>query len=236
MVMPLYCIVLKQTPILEQLQLEEALLRTDTRNFCIINYGSPRSIVMGISGQADQMLDRELVQRDQIPVIQRFSGGGTVVVDESTLFVSFLFSKQTLPIASYPEPILRWSAALYAQAWQIPGFALRENDYAIAAHKCGGNAQYIQKDRWLHHTTFLWDYSEENMRYLKMPERQPHYRQKREHKDFLCRLKDHAPSQEWLVEKLWGALGNVKPFYIEPLDPKTLVFGPHRKATTLLNI
>ena len=37
-------------PILEQLQLEEALFRADQRNWCLLNSGSPPAIVMGISG------------------------------------------------------------------------------------------------------------------------------------------------------------------------------------------
>ena len=42
---------LRHFPILEQLKMEEALLRSDNRNWCIINQGSPVSIVMGISGK-----------------------------------------------------------------------------------------------------------------------------------------------------------------------------------------
>ena len=42
---------LRGFPILEQLQLEERLLRTTQRNWCLINQGtSPPAIVMGISG------------------------------------------------------------------------------------------------------------------------------------------------------------------------------------------
>ena len=42
---------LRQVPILQQLRLEEALLRADDSNWCILNDGSPTpAIVMGISG------------------------------------------------------------------------------------------------------------------------------------------------------------------------------------------
>lgn len=30
----------------------------------------------------------------------------------------------------------------------------------------GGNAQSITKDRWVHHTSFLWDFDPANMDYL----------------------------------------------------------------------
>ena len=45
---------------------------------------------------------------------------------------------------------------------------MRENDYLFGFHKIGGNAQSIIKDRWVHHTSFLWDYKPERMRYLQV--------------------------------------------------------------------
>ncbi len=186
----LHLIQLKGVPISEQLELEEKLLRHETQNFCVINQEPDRAIVMGISGKEEHLLEMDLVKRDGIPVLRRFSGGGTVILDESSLMISFIFAKKEIPVTPFPEPILRWSADLYKAAWQIPGFALRENDYVIHDKKCGGNAQYIKKDRWLHHTSFLWDYKNENMKYLKLPEKRPNYRLSRSHGDFLCKLKD----------------------------------------------
>ncbi len=224
----LHWIDLSGMPIFEQLQLEEALLRTDTRSFCIVNRGSPRSIVLGISSKAEELVDVERAQRDQIPLIKRFSGGGTVIVDEQTLFVTFIMAKGDLDVPAFPEPILRWSAELYRQAWNIPGFALRENDYVIGEKKCGGNAQYIKKDRWVHHTSFLWDFSDENMSYLHLPSKRPTYRQDRSHKDFLTPLKDHASDPKMLTLQLKESL--VKRLYIEPFDWKTMDKIPHRQA------
>lgn len=187
---------------------------------------------MGISGQPESLIDLKRASSDQIPLIKRFSGGGTVIVDESTLFITFIFNKNDLDLAPFPEPILRWSGDLYSNAWQIPGFRLRENDYAIEEKKCGGNAQYIKKDRWLHHTSFLWDYSEENMSYLLLPAKRPAYRQDRTHKDFLTRLKPYFPQAQTLVERLKTEL--VKRFYISDFNLKSWNQEPHRKATLQL--
>ena len=50
------------------------------------------------------------------------------------------------------------------------------SDYVFGTHKFGGNAQSITKNRWIHHTSFLWDYDVRNMAYLKLPKRAPEYR------------------------------------------------------------
>ncbi|HSX12840.1 MAG TPA: lipoate--protein ligase family protein [Chlamydiales bacterium] len=229
----IHLIELQNVPIFEQLQIEEALLRTDTRNFCVINYGSPKAIVMGISGQAEKLLHVPLVQQDQIPVIRRFSGGGTVVVDEETLFITFIFSKNALDVSPFPESIMRWSADLYADAWNIPGFSLLENDYIIQDKKCGGNAQYIQKDRWLHHTSFLWNYHQENMAYLQLPSKRPKYRQDRGHVDFLCTLRNVGSIPE-LIDRLKSAI--VKRFKVQKLDPKEIEVQPHRQSVVYTHL
>jgi lipoate-protein ligase A len=225
---------LQNVPIFEQLQIEEALLRTDERSFCILNFGSPRAIVMGISGEPNQLLDIPKVREQNVLVIKRFSGGGTVVVDDDTLFVTFIISKKDLAIPGYPEPILNWSADLYRQAWQIPDFHLRENDYCIGNRKCGGNAQYMRKERWIHHTSFLWDYQIENMKLLLLPPKRPAYRADRSHDDFLCRLSSCGSSMKERIEQLKNEL--VKRFYIRPFALSSLEKKEHRQATTLIRL
>ena len=53
---PLYLIRLQQSPIFHQLQIEEALLRLTTKNWCIMNDGSSPAVIFGISGKPDQHL------------------------------------------------------------------------------------------------------------------------------------------------------------------------------------
>jgi len=197
---------LSHYPIYDQLLLEEALLRTDDRNWCIINDGSPTAIVLGISGKKEELIDCSRAEKDRIPLIKRFSGGGTVIVDKNTIFVTFICQKEMHDFPAYPEPILRWHETLYRDVFDHAHFHLRENDFVIADKKCGGNAQYIKKDRWLHHTSFLWDYCPDNMSYLLLPKKTPQYRQARSHSDFLCRLCDYFPSKEMLLDNLKNTL------------------------------
>lgn len=72
-----------------------------------------------------------------------------------------------------------------------PAFTLNEHDYCLGARKFAGNAQAISRERFVHHTSILWSFKEENMRLLTLPEKRPAYRADRKHEDFLTPLKDH---------------------------------------------
>ncbi len=228
---PFYLLHLKGMPIFSQLQLEEALLRQDTRNFCIINEGSPTAIVMGISGKTEELIDVPKARSLNVPIIKRFSGGGTVIVDEETLFITFICQKSSHSFPAYPEPILKWSASLYAEAF--PFISLQENDYVIGIKKCGGNAQYIKKDRWLHHTSFLWNFKPSHMELLLHPKKTPLYRKERSHTDFLTPLSCHSPSKDLWINSFKDTLrSNYE--VIDMLEKDLPCRGAHRQSTTLV--
>jgi lipoate---protein ligase len=234
----LHILKLAHIPILQQLQWEEALLRVDSRNWCILNRGSPPAIVMGISGQAQQLIQLKKLQQAPIPLIRRFSGGGTVVVDENTLFVTFICQKADLAhsVSPFPRPLMQWTAELYRPLFSNHPFQLQENDYVLGERKWGGNAQSITKERWLHHSSLLWDYHSDNMDYLLLPPKMPVYRQGRTHTDFICCLKDYWPNSDLFLSQLLEQLRKQFTLIegkIEEVEQATVV--SHRKATHQLN-
>ena len=232
-----HCLHFKALPIYEQLQIEEALLRLDDRNWCIINEGSPDAVVMGISGKPEELVNLPALHEKNIPLIKRYSGGGTVIVDHNTVFVSML-CKAALHLAKpYPEPIMQWSESLYKSVICHNDFSLRENDFAIGNLKFGGNAQYITKTKWMHHTTLLWDYDDEKMDLLKLPAKRPKYRSDRTHRDFLCRLKDYVASKEMLVANVKETLN--KRYGLEEVDVsliQDILNQEHRKSTRIIDV
>lgn len=175
-------------PIYDQLLLEEELLRTSTENFCIINAGSPPACVMGISARPDDVLEPSFFEQTEIKLIKRYSGGGTVIVNEQTLFFTLICNKSDWDAKPFPEPIMRSVEPIIADA--IPNCRLYQNDFVIGERKCGGNAQMITRDRFVHHISFVWDFDPLQMAYLKQPEKQPTYRAQRSHGDFLIPLKE----------------------------------------------
>lgn len=219
-------------PILEQLRLEEALLRADEQNWCIVNKGASPAIVMGISGVPSRNIDLHMLKNKPVPVIKRFSGGGTVFVDQDTFFVTFIFNRHSLDVEAFPEHVFNWTGQLYRAVFDGIPFQAFENDYIIDNKKFGGNAQYFRKNRWLHHTSFLWDYQQSNMDYLLHPTKMPTYRQNRKHEDFVCRLKDFFESQAKIEQKLIAELSKKVLLKETTIDiAAEILEKPHRKAT-----
>lgn len=229
---------LTSTSIFQQLQWEEALLRADQRNWCLLNQGSPPAIVMGISGQVHQLVQQEKLEQAPLPIIRRFSGGGTVVIDENTLFVTLICQTEALAISPFPRPLMQWTAEkLYSPLFPSSLFQLQESDYILEGRKWGGNAQSIIRGRWLHHSSLLWDYCPEYMEYLSMPPKTPAYRQGRSHTDFLCRLCHYWPHPALFQNKIVQQLSeffNVVERKKEELDDVANL--PHRKVTSFVEI
>jgi lipoate-protein ligase A len=293
--------------ITEQLRLEEALFRADDRNWCIVNTGgggggggdggdgtylaAPPQIVLGISGKPAKLTDLSRVRRERVPLFRRFTGGGTVVVDGGTTFVSLVCNKAALPAgaAAGPRELMRWSAELYAGALARCGvpvsehfdeslpvgggghhkggggggsddiagtapshdgrdgktggetlpFTLRENDYVLGDKKFAGNAQGLSRDRFVHHTSVLWDFDPDTMTLLSNPEKQPEYRRRRGHGEFLCRLRDVLPRRDALPDALVYELGAMG-FEVEEVDVddpylREVLARRHHKSSSHVN-
>lgn len=99
----------------------------------------------------------------------------------------------------------------------IPQPRTKSKDYVIGERKFGGNAQAITGRRWLHHTSLLWDYDPANMALLTNPARQPEYRQRRAHGDFLLRLREVLPERGALLQSIEAALRD-EGFELEAAD------------------
>jgi len=227
---------LVQVPIFQQLQIEEALLRADTGNWCILNRDSPAAIVMGISGIQEKLIDVRFMQQHPVPVIRRFSGGGTVFIDQNTVFATFICNAADLQVACYPHHVHQWMANFYKKSFPQFEMHLRENDYVIGERKWGGNAQYLSKGRWLHHTSMLWDFDQKNMDYLLMPAKIPAYRQARVHRDFMCTLREHFSEASKVNIQIINQLK--QQFEVDAMslqNIKEIIERPHRKATVILN-
>lgn len=217
----------------EQLQIEEAILRTDTDNWCILNSGTPPAIVMGLSAVLDTVVHAKAAE--QMPIIRRFSGGGTVVVDEGTFFSTLIIRDTDLPCERTPRHVMEWTGELYRPAFLPYQLQLEAHDYVLDGRKVGGNAQAFVKGGVLHHTSFLWSWKQERMALLKMPPQQPAYRQSRSHELFCAQLSSYFPSMQAVVNRLEEVFQSR--FQLEEVrleQARTLLMRPHRRQLALV--
>lgn len=199
---------LPQLPILNQLLLEETIFRApliekhvgwvfynDYTKTKSLNTISPFTIVLGRSQNPREMVFEDIVLKDSVPLIRRYSGGGTVLLSPSTFLVSFLLPHCFFE-SSYPLAALKWSGNLYSKVFGT-SFVLRENDYTVKGlQKFGGNAQAFSRSLVSHHTSFLWESDVLPMKkYLQLPKKQPSYRLNRDHENFVCGIKDTFHNQ-----------------------------------------
>lgn len=169
-------------------------------------------IVLGRTSKEDQDLVRENVIADRIPVIRRFSAGGTVVQGKGCLNFTCLLEKgrwsnlATIS-GSYHFILGRICEALEkldvrAHFYPPCDLALKEND-----RKFSGNAQRRGKRFILHHGTILYGFDIAlAQKYLSFPVKTPDYRKDRGHSAFMVNI-DRNPED---IERCLSAVFQAK--------------------------
>lgn len=193
-------------PIVKQLEVEEALLRVGKGNWCLVNHGSPPAIILGLSSKLEECVCERRVKENPIPLLRRFSGGGTVVVDENTLFFTLILEKAECSFDLTVEGFMRWTEGIFSPVFAPHVFSVRENDYVVGKRKIGGNAQSFTRDKVLQHTSFLWSWDPQMMQYLQHPRISPKYRDNRPHEDFCGKICDYFPSKNNFLERIEESL------------------------------
>jgi lipoate-protein ligase A len=89
----------------------------------------------------------------------------------------------------------------------LPGVAVEgPSDLAIGGRKVGGSAQQRKRDHLLHHGSLLYGFDLSLIgRYLREPPRQPDYRGRRPHADFVTNLPFESESLRKQLRAAWAA-------------------------------
>ncbi|GAW80299.1 lipoate-protein ligase 2 [Plasmodium gonderi] len=179
-----------------------------------------KCVVFGLSGKVQNFIkDINYVNDNKIWLIKRYTGGGTVYINNNCLLISlilpFNFEKEK---KLYPSNITEWvfnsfynsvfnhlDSKKKKENFLLKKFNYHENDYVyndydnlcknVFIKKVGGNAQAFSKNYFVHHTSFLWSCNYDEMeKVIINPLKQPLYRNKRNHKDFLVSLEECLPN------------------------------------------
>ena len=179
----------------ENLALDEALLLDAEAGgpeaLRFWEWASP-AVVIGAGGKWAEEAHVDDCRRDGVPIVRRASGGGAVLLGPGCLVFSLVLAYEHAPVLADLHGSYRWILGTIADALAplAPGIAPAGiSDLAIAGRKCSGNAQQRKRTHLLHHGTLLCSFDLTRIPvYLAHPPREPAYRERRPHLDFVTNL------------------------------------------------
>ena len=168
-------------------------------------------VVLGLSKKADVDVHEAQCKQDNIPILKRCSGGGTVLQGPGCFNYGFI-----LPMSFHADLASLHNTTTYILHTvqrilepKVPDCALMGiSDLAINHVKFSGNAQRRLKHALLFHGTILYNMDLGLVsKYLKEPPVQPDYRNKRPHQRFIQNLPITRTECEGLFTNAHTALG-----------------------------
>jgi lipoate-protein ligase A len=167
-------------------------------------------VVLGYSNRVLSEINVAACDAKGIPILRRFSGGGSVLQGPGCLNYSLVLRNERLPIpADLTESyryVLARHVALCANHGAAPVEIQGVSDLTLDGRKFSGNAQHRKRLCSLFHGTFLFAFDIARIEtFLLMPLRQPDYRRARSHEAFLCNLNMPAQDVREALRKVWAA-------------------------------
>jgi lipoate---protein ligase len=150
----MFCINLTGTDPFFNLAVDEYLLKNRKEEYLVLGINSP-AVIIGKHQIVHRETDTKYITRNNIPVIRRISGGGTVYHDQGNLNFSFISNStpgHQVDFRKYTAPIIDFLATAGVEA----KFE-RKNDLKVNGLKISGNAEHVWRNRVLHHGTLLFD-------------------------------------------------------------------------------
>ncbi|NLC51676.1 MAG: lipoate--protein ligase [Firmicutes bacterium] len=144
------------------LAFEEFVLKElDPEEDYVLLWRNAPAVIIGKFQNTIEEINQEFVKENGIKVVRRMSGGGAVYHDLGNLNYTFI-------VRRIPDNFLDFKqfTASVLKTLKMLGVAAEfnsRNDLTIEGKKFSGNAQYVTKNRLLHHGTLLFDSKLDNI-------------------------------------------------------------------------
>ena len=115
------------------------------------------TLMVGRYQNTNEEINSDFVKENSINVVRRITGGGTIYTDLNGWQFSFInkkikSSKMKIDFKTYIEPVIEALAEI-----DVTAYFNDRNDILIDGKKFSGNAQFLRKDKVLHHGSILFD-------------------------------------------------------------------------------
>jgi lipoate-protein ligase A len=180
----------------ENLALDEAMLieADEGRGPPVVRFWEPGdyAVVLGASRRLRDEVHVDACRADGVPIFRRSSGGGTVLIGPGTLNVTVILPETAGPGLTAVDAAQHHVLDRLAESIRHAGAPVEvraHGDLVLGDRKCGGSAQRRLRRWFLVHCSILYRFPIDRIaRYLAIPARQPAYRRRRPHAEFLCNL------------------------------------------------
>jgi lipoate-protein ligase A len=149
----MFCISLDSTDPFFNLALEEVLLKNSREEYLILGINTP-SLIIGKHQSPHREVNTQFAFENDIPVIRRISGGGTVFHDTGNLNFTFIRQSEEgrqVDFRKYTRPVINFLSSI-----GIYAVFVGKNDLKVGGLKISGNAEHVYRNRVLHHGTLLF--------------------------------------------------------------------------------
>lgn len=137
------------------LAFEEYVLKNRTDADYLMLWQNDNTIVIGQNQNTAAEINREYVERNNVHVVRRTTGGGAVYHDLGNLNYSFITDVENAADMSYKQFTVPVVEALGKMG--LDAEASGRNDILVNGCKISGTAQRLQGNRMLFHGTLLFD-------------------------------------------------------------------------------
>jgi lipoate-protein ligase A len=232
----------------ENLALEELLLRPLVKSPSVEPivrlWDNPEiCIVLGRAEKAEQQIRLSKCQQRGIPFYRRVSGGGTVTHGPGNMnlsfFLPFTWNQELKNLKTSYHIILKWVQNAIKNSCGAETHINGTCDLCIGDKKISGTAQARKRFGILHHLTLLVDFDTSIIAKVQSePEKQPDYREKRSHDDFITTLEreGYKLDRANFITELKNTMGGWHQQAIsQSLDEEVKTLAQHKYRSSLWN-
>ncbi|MFQ5952668.1 MAG: biotin/lipoate A/B protein ligase family protein [Candidatus Omnitrophota bacterium] len=165
-------------------------------------------VVLGRAGKVEEDCFLDKCRQDNIKILRRISGGGTVLQGPGCFNYSTILSYERDDNyrhvkSSYKKILGMISGSLKTKGFNTVFYPI--SDLALDGKKISGNAQARKRKYFLHHGTFLYDFDLDKIsHYLKCPKKEPEYRKGRPHEDFLANIPMEKEELKEIIKEVFS--------------------------------
>jgi lipoate---protein ligase len=167
-------------------------------------------VVLGHANRLRSEVNLAACTENRISILRRLSGGGAVMQGPGCLNYCLILNGHAPRLRNINDTFRYVLERHRRFIGQIAGVDVRIegiSDLAIGGRKISGNAQYRKARYVLVHGTFLLNFDLSMIsRFLRMPEKQPAYRQHRPHSEFTTNLNLKPAQVRACIRDSWKAV------------------------------